>query len=553
MIARQYGWQLLITSLLIVCLNVNIGYGADLTCVDISTAVNPTNAYAYPGMDQKHHVEYCDTATWYAIDLKADHTYTIVLDAHLNSGELDFVLYESDGETIVTRSADIRIYDGETGAVDKRIGRSGTYYLEVTQYDGDVTTGGYDLAIYNAWHNPDITDASRSFYNTIHTARYIADGTYSADYMNAYPHYHYYRFVAQEGTPVEVSVTSHIGGGWIDFGIFTSDEREIVGSDDIYIYDGETGTASASYLVDGVYIVRVWGSVIGTYDLTITGAVVDSDTDGDGLFDAAEYYRGTNVDEADTDGDGTSDLAELQAGLNPIAATEFNTAQVDAAADALNALQLPGLDNLVHAEYNNASTWYAIDLKADHTYTIVLDAHLNSGELDFVLYESDGETIVTRSADIRIYDGETGAVDKRIGRSGTYYLEVTQYDGDVTTGGYDLAIYNAWHNPDITDASRSFYNTIHTARYIADGTYSADYMNAYPHYHYYRFVAQEGTPVEVSVTSHIGGGWIDFGIFTSDEREIVGSDDIYIYDGETGTASARIWLMAYTLYVCGVP
>jgi VWFA-related protein len=518
-----------------------ISQADELSCSDLSAAIDVQNAYSLPGIDEVHHAAYCSTDTWYAVDLLAGHGYTIVVSAHMNSGELDFGLYEADGVTEVVGSHDTRIADGEIGVGEKTIGRSGTYYLRVFQYGAAVTDGSYDLAVYNAWYNPGVSDGSRGFYQTPRTARNLSAGTYPVSPLsNYFPSNHYYRFVAQQGTSVEVSLMPHVGSGAMCFSICSTDDVVVASSNDANIYNGETGTALAQYLTDGVYYVKVWGTVAGTYDLNITGAQPDVDSDGDGLSDAAEYHHGTDVSAVDSDGDGTSDLAELQAGTYPAIATEYSTSQVTAATDSANAIVFPGPDEKIHAEYLGTVTWYAVDLLAGHGYTIVLSAHMNSGGLDFTLYDSDSVTEVMGSGDINIIDGESGKSEKLVARSGRYYLKVFRYGTAGTDGSYDLAMYNAWFNSGEIDANRDYYGTFYTAQKIADGNYSADVLVTDKYKESFRFVAHKGTPVEVSVTAHIGVNSIDFGIFSADGTEITGSNDNTITNGVTGTAAAAI-------------
>ena len=77
---------------------------------------------------------------------------------------------------------------------------------------------------------------------------------------------------------------------------------------------------------------------LGACDVTVDYAW---DTDGDGLFDAAEYYHGTDLTVADTDGDGVSDHEELVQGVlredldGDVAAVERVVGQVDRAGTAL--------------------------------------------------------------------------------------------------------------------------------------------------------------------------------------------------------------------------
>ncbi|BBO84825.1 hypothetical protein DSCO28_53910 [Desulfosarcina ovata subsp. sediminis] len=510
----------------------------------VASAVDMGNALALPVLDEKVHAEYTGTETWYSVELLAGHGYSIVLSAIMNSGELDFGLYESDGVTEIVGSDDTRIADGEIGIAEKTVARSGIYYLRVFQYGTVVTEGSYDLAIYNAWFNAGVSDGGRNFWGTAYTSRYIADGTYTADVLDEDQYEESFRFVAEHGTDVEFQVISHATGR-LNFAVYSSDGRELASSDDSQIVDGETGTVtlSGAYLYTGVYYLRVFDAYhygysypVGTYDLTVVGAVPEADTDGDSLPDAAEYYHGTAVTEVDTDGDEVSDYDELQAGANPTVVTEYASEAVASAVDMGNALALPVLDEKVHAEYTGTETWYSVELLAGHGYSIVLSAIMNSGELDFGLYESDGVTEIVGSDDTRIADGEIGIAEKTVARSGIYYLRVFQYGTVVTEGSYDLAIYNAWFNAGVSDGGRNFWGTAYTSRYIADGTYTADVLDEDQYEESFRFVAEHGTDVEFQVISHATGR-LNFAVYSSDGRELASSDDSQIVDGETGTVT----------------
>jgi len=455
-----------------------------------------------------------------------------VLDSHLTSGYLDFGLFDAFGNEIAG-SDDSNIYDGENGKFSKTATVSGVYYIKI--WGSSDAAGTYDLAVYNAWFNPGVTDSQRDYYSTYYTARYIQDGNYSADKLGV----DLYRFTAQPNTQIEVAVTAHLGAGDLNFGIYEADGRKIASSNDDRISNGQTGTATVNALKvnGGLYYVKVsdYNDAVGTYDLVITGADANTDTDGDGLYDAAEYYHGTDVNNTDTDGDGTSDYAELLAGSDSTIAVEYSSADVFGAVDQANAILIPSLDEVISVEYAGTATWYAIDLTAGHGYTILLNAHLNSGALDFALYD-ENEVKIVGSSDTRINNGQIGIAEKTIGTTGRYFIKVWEYTGSgavPASGKFDLVVHNAWFNPGVTDSQRDYYSTYYTARYIQSGNYSATDLGT----DFYRFTVQEGTQVDVSVTAHLGFGGLDFGIFTSDGCEIAASNDGNISDGQTGSAT----------------
>jgi hypothetical protein len=62
----------------------------------------------------------------------------------------------------------------------------------------------------------------------------------------------------------------------------------------------------------------------GDYDLAVSpGVDANTDSDGDGLYNAAEYYHGTDINNPDTDGDGYSDYDEIFVGSDPLDGNSF--------------------------------------------------------------------------------------------------------------------------------------------------------------------------------------------------------------------------------------
>ncbi len=81
---------------LAVTLLIPSSQAADLTCIEMVSAVDQYSADLFPGFDEVHNVEYCGTATWYAVDLVSGHGYPIYLQAHMRSGRLNFARCEAD-------------------------------------------------------------------------------------------------------------------------------------------------------------------------------------------------------------------------------------------------------------------------------------------------------------------------------------------------------------------------------------------------------------------------------------------------------------------------
>jgi hypothetical protein len=151
--------------------------------------------------------------------------------------------------------------------------------------------------------------------------------------------------------------------------------------------------------------------------------------------------------------------------------------------------------------YSGNEVWYPVHLCAGQGISIVLSAQMVSEGLDFGLFDAMGIEI-GGSNDSSITDGQTGIAEKTVHQTGTYFIKIWGSSG--ATGNYDLRIYNAWFNAGVTDSDRDYFSTYYTAHYIANGTYSATGIGEYSYSaHVYRFTAQPGTQIEVSVAAHL--------------------------------------------------
>jgi hypothetical protein len=377
-----------------------------------------------------------------------------------------------------------------------------------------------------------VTDSDRDFNSTLYTAKYIQNGNYaivdngtSTDLGDQY-----YRFTVAANTLVNVSVTAHLNAGGLDFGIFDI-YGELAGSNDYNITDGQTGSASRLFVEPGVYYVKVWeaSDASGNYDLFITGADADTDSDGDGLYDAAEYFRGTALADDDTDGDGILDGAELAQGRDPLVAAEHSSTDIGSATSIGTAYALPVLDAKNSIEHSGTTTWYSFSLNEGEGVTVALTAHVSRGSFDFGIFNASG-TEIASSNDYSIGNGQTGTASVTVVSSGTYYVRV--WEASDALGKYDLAVYHAWFNPGVTDDQREFNDTYSTAYYVVNDNYSANALG----YDFYRIDLDAGDGITIALTSHLNRGGLDFGFYDSEEHELVGSNDYDITNGQTGTA-----------------
>lgn len=491
----------------------------------IANALTRGTAYPVPFFDQAFNVEHSGTTTWYAVELDAGQGVSIVLSSHLEYGSLNFSFVDESGVELAA-SSDSAISDGQKGVANLTVTQGGTYYIHVTESSNAV--GNYDLAVYDAWFNPGVVDSQRGFHGTFNTAHYIHGGNYQV--TGSLPHL--YRFTVQPNTQVDISVSSHLNRGSLDFELLDVHEVQLASSNDSSITNGQIGVVSRQIVEGGVYYVKVTQptTAIGHYDLTISGADSDNDSDSDGLYNSQEFYHGTAIDQKDSDSDGTSDLDEIIQGASPLVATHIPAAAIASSLTRGTAYPIPFFDQQFNVEHSGTTTWYAVELNAGQGISIVLSSHLEYGSLDFSLVDGSGVELIS-SSDSAISDGQRGIANRTVTVGGTYYIHVTESSNAV--GNYDLAVYNAWFNPGVVDSQREFHSTFNTAQYIHSGNYQA--TGSLPHV--YRFTVQSDATVDISLAAHLNRGSLDFQLLDVQEVELASSNDISITNGQIGVAS----------------
>ena len=479
--------------------------------------------------------------TSYTLNLTAGQGVPIALSAHLQSGSLNFGLYDSNNVLLVA-SNDSTIANGETGAAYKAVYKSGVYTVKVS----GTAVGSYDLVVYNAWFNAGVTDDQRGFYSTDDSSKYLQNGNHPVDPLGTV-----YRFTVQENVPLTVTFAPHLNSGSLGVALYDAAWSDL-GSDG-FVYNGETRVISKTILKSGVYFVWVWGSAPGNYDLTVTGADADRDSDSDGLYDAVEYWHGTNVNAADSDGDGVSDYAELEQGNNPRVATEYAASAVSGATTRATAVPIPYFDKKFHADHPGTSTWYAVNLAAGQGITVVFSPRLQYGALGCSIYNASGTDL--GGGDTSVYSGETLIIDKTVASAGTYYIQVW----GSAPGDYDLAVYNAWSNPGVIDSQRDFYSTYNTARSMQNGRYAANPLGQV-----YRLELTAGQGISLAFSPHLHYGSMGCAMYDATGADLGGRDG-FVYNGETlkidktvvksGVYYVKVWGSApgsYDLAVSGV-
>ena len=119
-----------------------------------------------------------------------------------------------------------------------------------------------------------------------------------------------------------------------------------------------------------------------------------------------------------------------------------------------SAITLDSYDSFIQVENKDLITpgWIQFNLQAKQGITALITANINQGNLDMAFFDQYGNNI---NASNNVTNGTSGIISYTPTVSGIYYLRV---DGDNgARGNYDLAVFNAWFNPGITDSSRDFF------------------------------------------------------------------------------------------------
>ncbi|CAM5224736.1 pre-peptidase C-terminal domain-containing protein [Alishewanella longhuensis] len=455
---------------------------------DLSEARSVHFALLIPYSDKPFSVDHDGSDRFFALVLREGEGVTIELNAKVNSGSQRFSIIQPDDlERSFTSSNSAS--EGNPSALSFTAAVAGTYYIRL---GGAV--GRAELAIYNAFFNPDNTDSSREYNNDFYTAKYLVSGKFL---QNAETSVH--RFVAKVGDQISISLTPIVNAGTQRLrlyqpGVFNSSflATNALGNN-------STGNLSFIARTDGVYFAEVSGA-IGAYNLVINGERVDSDTDNDGLTDSVEWFRGSRYDLADTNGSGVSDLVQARQGSFGLYTAELTRFDVRNADSLLSAMPIPYFDKPFTVRHNGNDCFFSMTLQAGEGITISLSTRTNLGSMSLAVYQPDSKS--SNIANIRSTpNNDINTTSFTANVTGTYFFKL-----DGVVGIAEIAVYRAFFNPNVDDASRSFFNTFNTSEYLKSGTYSLAALDCY-----HRFEAQIGDEITVILTggANVGSQRLD--------------------------------------------
>jgi len=165
--------------------------------------------------------------------------------------------------------------------------------------------------------------------------------------------------------------------------------------------------------------------------------------------------------------------------------------------------------------------WYAVDLEAGQSLQVTVEFQNAEGDLDAVLYGSDGETVIAESAGFSDLES-VGLVRAEV--AGRYYVRVFMNPGDVQHGVNRYSLNVEINDADAcTDDAYEPNGDLETAELLPDGRHELTVCPG--DVDWYRFAIPAGNTVSWQVNA--AGAAIELALFDED-GDLLESDDIRI-------------------------
>ena len=474
-------------------------------------------ATTIPSFNVKHTMIKNSDNKYLKFYLKRGEGATVRLTAHVNDDSMSIYMYTPDNQDY-NFTYDSYIQDGQTGEVSFTAQVTGYYYIEVR---GD--SGVADIEVYQSFYTPGVKDSDFSYQGTQHTSKYLTQGNHIKTALD-----NWYRFEAQQGDDITISLTAHVNSGSISMSLYAPYRDYAIGSK-YYIYNNQTKTISFTAQTSGVFYIKVEGSE-GNYDFNLQGVRPDLDSDNDGLSNSVEYVRGTEINNADTNNNGVSDYQESQNGMIGQFKTEWKRSDMQDVLSFSTAKSIPYYDAQFSFEKDENDKYVSFYLYQNQPVTISLKTYVNDNSMAMYVYEPNNlNTYNYIKSDTYIQNEEIGLIGFTAATTGVYYLKVK---GDP--GVADVAIYRG----NTKDCKRDFHSTFNTAHYITEGNHLKETGLS----DYYRFDAKIYDEITISLTAHVNYDNIDMYVYTPDDQDNYAESATYINDGETKTISFTAYI-----------
>ena len=504
--------------------------GQSVFAENITGGDSIATATVVPTFNEVHRMSKDTNDKYLKFDLQKGEGVSIILTGYMNSGSMNMYVYNpEDQSTYGYIESVFSIVNGETDAVSFTAHIAGTYYLKVTG-----SAGIADITVYQSFDTVGVSDSNRDFYHTFNTAFYLSEG----DYTKSDQFSNYYRFEVEALDEITISLTASVNSGSMHMYVYSPEDQSSYIEYATSIVDGETDTISFTAYAVGVYYLKVTGDT-GTYTLSLDGVKLNRDTDNDGLYNTAEYIRGTKIDRVDTNGNGIPDYNEAQNGTIGRYATEWNRADIANANSVIAAKEIPYYNAPISLDKDVNDKYFKFELQEGESLSIALTSHLNAGSMSMYAYSPEDQSTYSYIASaFSIGDSGTDAMSFTASTTGTYYLKVTG-----SAGMADIALYQSFDTVGVRDSNRDFHHTFNTAFYLSEG----DYTKSNQFSDYYRFEVEVFDTITISLTASVNSGSMHMYVYSPEDQSTYGYIEYVtsIVDGETDTIS-------FTAYTPGI-
>ncbi|QEH31554.1 Calx-beta domain protein [Aquisphaera giovannonii] len=485
------------------------------------------------------HLVMNDAADWFRFQTQGVGTTSNAISITFDkaAGDLDLVLYRSDGTTVV-RYADNDYYNGNTGTETISLAGvpSGTYYAKVYPHTAGLGIADYTLTIAAPGATGDddyeendgkaqVDAAAAGAANSpslgVLTSTLTIPGLVMDDAAD------WFKFQTQGvGTTANsVSISFDKNAGDLDLVLYRSDGTTVVRYADNDYYNGNTGTETISLagVPAGTYYAVAYphtqGFGIASYSLTIAAPAATGD-------DAYEEND--------------------------------SKAQVDAApaggTDSPNLGVLTSTVTIPHLVMNDGADWFRFQTQGVGTTanSVGINFDKNAGDLDLVLYRSDGTTVV-RSADNDYYNGNAGTETISLAGvpSGTYYARVYPHTAGFGIADYTLTIAapgatgdDAYEENDskvdVDSSSVGSDNSPNLGTLVSSVTIPDLVMDDAADWFRFQTAGSGTTSNSIHIDFDKNAGDLDLVLYRADGTTLVSYADNDYYNGNTGSEAISL-------------
>lgn len=462
--------------------------------------------------DQELQVDKPASDQFYAIDLVQGQDYTFLLQTRQTSGSVRAQMYAPNNNSLVLLDFG-SLTNNSFYSHDYTAPVTGRYTLKMSGVAAAIK-----LVAMRGFSAPGVTDASRPYYVTDNTARYLQEGDYQHTGKTEM-----FRFEAKVGDRIDLFFRTTDNFGSSSFRLFAPSKPNYRSMRELRLQNTATDSMSFVAQMPGVYLLEVIGTVGRRYQMSSSGVRVNADDDEDGLSNTAELWRELSPSVADTNGDGISDLVAAQAGRRGLHLVEWKAADMASAISFQSAKAIQYTDNTFSFPLDGAEKFISLDVKKGDAITIESRLWFDVPSLDLTLFSPDQNVIHSTSQPNR---GGRHVIEFVAQVTGRYVVKL-----DAGNGLAEFAIHRGFNQLAANDQNAPFHGSFNTAHYLTEGNHV---FTGYASY--YRFEVRQGDAVSLQLQTRRNAGSMKFELFPPNQTKAFKGTPSLI-DNESATLS----------------